>query len=57
MASTSDYDLIVLDRMLPGLDGLSVVRTLRANSSQVPILILSALSEVDQRVEGFRGGL
>ncbi len=56
MASTSDYDLIVLDRMLPGLDGLSVVRTLRANSSQVPILILSALSEVDQRVEGLEAG-
>ena len=56
MASTSDYDLIVLDRMLPGLDGLSVVRTLRANSSLVPILILSALSEVDQRVEGLEAG-
>ena len=56
MASTSNYDLLVLDRMLPGLDGLSIVRTLRANRSKVPILILSALSEVDQRVEGLEAG-
>ena len=56
MASTSDYDVIILDRMLPRIDGLSVVRTLRANKNNTPILILSAMSEVDQRVEGLEAG-
>ncbi len=52
-----DYDAIVLDRMLPGLDGLSIVKTLRAEGRRTPILILSALGEVDDRVEGLtRGG-
>ena len=56
MATTSDYDVIILDRMLPRIDGLSVVRTLRANNNNTPILILSAMSEVDQRVEGLEAG-
>ena len=56
MAATSDYDVIILDRMLPRIDGLSVVRTLRANNNNTPILILSAMSEVDQRVEGLEAG-
>ena len=56
MATTSDYDVIILDRMLPRIDGLSVVRTLRANDNNTPILILSAMSEVDQRVEGLEAG-
>ena len=56
MATTSDYDVIILDRMLPRIDGLSVVRTLRANNNNTPILMLSAMSEVDQRVEGLEAG-
>ena len=56
MASTSTYDLLVLDRMLPGIDGLSVVRTLRATKTKIPIIILSAMSEVEQRVEGLEAG-
>mgnify|MGYP001199054180 FL=1 len=56
MATTSDYDVIILDRMLPRIDGLSVVRTLRANNNNTPILILSAMSEVDRRVEGLEAG-
>ncbi len=57
LALEKDYDAIVLDRMLPGLDGLSIVRTLRAEGKRTPILILSALGEVDDRVEGLtRGG-
>ena len=56
MATTSDYDVIILDRMLPRIDGLSVLRTLRANNNNTPILILSAMSEVDQRVEGLEAG-
>jgi two-component system OmpR family response regulator len=56
LATTSDYDALVLDRMLPGLDGLSVVRALRAAEKTVPVLILSALAHVDERVKGLRAG-
>jgi two-component system OmpR family response regulator len=57
LALERDYDAIVLDRMLPGLDGLSIVKTLRAEGRRTPILILSALGEVGDRVEGLtRGG-
>lgn len=55
-ASGGHYDAIVLDRMLPRLDGLEVVRRLRAAGSQVPVLILSALDEVDERIQGLRAG-
>jgi two-component system OmpR family response regulator len=51
-----DYDALVVDRMLPGFDGLSIVKTLRAEGRRAPILILSALGEVDDRVEGLRRG-
>ncbi|MDH3228700.1 MAG: winged helix-turn-helix domain-containing protein [Alphaproteobacteria bacterium] len=56
LATTSDYDALILDRMLPGLDGLSVVRALRAAEKTVPVLILSALAHVDERVKGLRAG-
>jgi len=56
LASTEDYDIVVLDRMLPGLDGLSILRTLRANGDTTPVLILSSLGEVDDRVEGLKAG-
>ena len=50
------YAAIVLDRMLPGVDGLTVLRTLRARGDRTPVLILSALGEVDDRVHGLRAG-
>ncbi|WP_295384920.1 response regulator transcription factor [uncultured Thiodictyon sp.] len=56
MAASGDYDALILDRMLPGLDGLGILRTLRAAGNQTPVLILSALGEVDDRVEGLRAG-
>ncbi|MGE0485562.1 MAG: response regulator transcription factor [Gammaproteobacteria bacterium] len=56
LATTGTFDLVVLDRMLPELDGLTIVRTLRASEDRVPVLILSALGEVDQRVQGLRAG-
>ncbi|UCH75077.1 MAG: winged helix-turn-helix domain-containing protein [Rhodospirillales bacterium] len=56
LATTADYDALIVDRMLPGLDGLSVVRALRATGSTVPVLILSALAHVDERVKGLRAG-
>ncbi|MCG6897649.1 MAG: winged helix-turn-helix domain-containing protein [Thiocapsa sp.] len=55
-AATGDYDALIIDRMLPGLDGLGIVRTLRASGNQTPVLFLSALGEVDERVEGLRAG-
>lgn len=51
-----DFDVIVLDRMLPKLDGLNVLRSLRAEGDGTPVLILSALGEVDDRVQGLRAG-
>jgi len=56
LASTENYDVVILDRMLPGLDGLGVLRTLRANGNATPVLILSALGDVDDRVKGLQAG-
>ncbi|MBB5018590.1 two-component system OmpR family response regulator [Chitinivorax tropicus] len=56
LATTEPYDAIILDRMLPKVDGLTVLRTLRASGIGVPVLILSALGEIDDRVEGLRAG-
>jgi two-component system OmpR family response regulator len=56
MALEEPYDAIVVDRMLPGLDGLSLVQTLRSEGKRTPILILSALGEVNDRVDGLRKG-
>ena len=55
-ATTEDYDVLVVDRMLPELDGLSIIKALRALDRTVPILILSALGDVDDRVNGLRSG-
>jgi two-component system OmpR family response regulator len=55
-ATTQEFDVIVLDRMLPAVDGLTVLRTLRASGNRVPVLLLSALGEVDHRVAGLRAG-
>ena len=56
LALASRYDVIIVDRMLPHLDGLAVVQALRAQGSRTPILILSALAQVDDRVKGLRAG-
>lgn len=55
-AASGDYDALIVDRMLPGLDGLGIVRTLRASGNRTPVLFLSALGEVDDRVQGLRAG-
>jgi two-component system OmpR family response regulator len=55
-AATGAHDILILDRMLPQLDGLEVVRRLRTTGSTLPILILSALDEVDERIQGLRAG-
>jgi two-component system, OmpR family, response regulator len=56
LAQAHSYDTLVVDRMLPGKDGLTVVSDLRANGLKTPVLFLSALSEVEHRVEGLRAG-
>ncbi len=56
MAREGDYDVLVVDRMLPEMDGLSIVRQLREEGDQTPALFLSALGEVEDKVEGLRAG-
>ncbi|HWJ88429.1 MAG TPA: response regulator transcription factor, partial [Pelagibacterium sp.] len=56
MASAMDYDVLIVDRMLPRRDGISVIESLRAEGDNTPVLILSALGEVDDRVKGLRAG-
>jgi len=56
MAQTISYDAVVVDVMLPKLDGLSLIQQLRAKSSHIPVLILSAKASVDDRVRGLQAG-
>ena len=56
LALNGRYDVIVVDRLLPERDGLSIIRMLRADRNPTPVLVLSALGEVDDRVEGLRAG-
>ena len=53
---STDYVVMTIDRMLPGLDGITVIRQLREDGIVTPALILSALGEVDDRVRGLRAG-
>jgi two-component system OmpR family response regulator len=50
------YDVIILDRMLPEIDGLAILRTLRASRVKTPVLLLTALGGIDDRVEGLEAG-
>lgn len=50
------YDLLVLDRMLPNVDGFTILQTMRASGNETPVLILSALGDIDDRVEGLKRG-
>lgn len=56
LAEGGGYDVLVVDRMLPRLDGLSLIRSLREQNDATPALILSALAQVDDRVKGLRAG-
>jgi two-component system OmpR family response regulator len=55
-AQTNDFDVLVVDRLLPDLDGLSLVRTLRAAKNLTPAIFLTALGGVDDRIEGLNAG-
>ena len=56
MGRDGSYDVVVVDRMMPRRDGLSVIEALREDGDKTPILILSALGEVDDRVDGLKSG-
>ncbi len=56
MAEGGGYDVLIIDRMLPRMDGLSLIRSLREQKDDTPALILSALGQVDDRVKGLRAG-
>lgn len=56
MAGSEPYDVLVVDRMLPGMDGLSIVKMLRETDVQTPTLILTTLGGIDDRVEGLQSG-
>ena len=56
LAQEGGYDVAIVDRMLPKMDGLSLIGALRAQGGETPVLILSALGQVDDRVKGLRAG-
>jgi two-component system OmpR family response regulator len=56
MAVSEPYDLLIVDRLLPHMDGLTVITTLRASGNTTPVIILSALGQVDDRVRGLKAG-
>lgn len=56
LATTEKYDVLIVDWMLPELDGLTIIKTIRGAGNETPALILSALGEVDDRVKGLRSG-
>ena len=55
-ATSGAFELVILDRNLPGMDGLAVLKALRAAGNETPVIILSALAHVDERVRGLRAG-
>ena len=56
LAAAEPYDVIVLDRMLPEIDGMAILRTIRASGVKTPVLLLTALGGIDDRVEGLEAG-
>ena len=56
LAASEPYDLLIVDRRLPGLDGLAVVKTMRGAGVKTPVLFLTTMSGIDDRVEGLEGG-
>jgi len=56
LAQAGQHDVLIVDRMLPKMDGLALIKTLRSDGVRTPVLVLSALGEVDDRVKGLRAG-
>lgn len=55
-ANSEEYDVLIIDRMLPNVDGLTIIQTIRAADNNTPVLVLSALGEVEDRVKGLKAG-
>lgn len=56
LAGSRAFDVLIVDRMLPGIDGLTLIQRIREQGDRVPVLIVSALSDVDERIRGLRDG-
>ena len=56
LATTETFDAMIIDRMLPDIEGLTIIHTIRASDNHTPVLILSALGDVDERVKGLQAG-
>jgi len=56
LAAEGDYDVLIVDRMLPGLDGIALVKIVRGTGGHTPVLFLTALDGIDDRIEGFEAG-
>ncbi|MBI3440620.1 MAG: response regulator transcription factor [Proteobacteria bacterium] len=56
LATEEKYDVMIVDRMVPKLDGLAIIQALRASGNKSPVLILSSLSKVDERIKGLKAG-
>jgi len=56
LATTEKYDAMIIDRMIPEVDGLTIVQTLRASGNETPIILLTALDKVDEKVKGLKAG-
>lgn len=56
LATEEKYDVMIIDRMIPKIDGLSIIQTLRSNGNATPILILSSLAKVEERIKGLKAG-
>ncbi|HEY7747521.1 MAG TPA: response regulator transcription factor [Aestuariivirgaceae bacterium] len=56
LATTQNYDALIVDRMVPEIDGLTIVKTLRASANHVPVLFLTTMASIDDRVEGLESG-
>lgn len=56
LATTEKYDTMIIDRMVPEVDGVTIIQTLRASGNETPMIILTALDKVDERVKGLKAG-
>ncbi|MFO0389127.1 MAG: winged helix-turn-helix domain-containing protein [Alphaproteobacteria bacterium] len=56
MAASEKYDAMIIDRMVPEVDGVTIIQTLRASGNETPIIILTALDKVEERVKGLKAG-
>lgn len=57
LATSEEYEVIILDRMLPGMNGIEIIRKLRADNIHVPVLMLTAKGQIEERVEGLNAGV